>query len=65
MIRVVTNSNGSGDWVVVRSGGRDGFESIHEGHDIGARDLVEILKRVGVQAELVEVDDEQLEEGEY
>lgn len=65
MIRVVTNSLGSGDWVTVQSGGRDGFEEIHCGHTIGPMDLVEILKRSGVQAELVEVNDEQMEEGEF
>jgi len=65
MIRVVTNSMGSGDWVVVRSGARDGFETLHEGHTIGPFDLVCILQNLGVHAELVEVTDEQMEEGEY
>lgn len=65
MIKVVTNSLGSGDWVTVRIGGRDGFETITEGHRITPMDLVMILQNAGVQAELVEVNDEQLEEGEY
>jgi len=65
MIRVITNSNGSGDWVVVRIGGRDGFETLHEAHSISPKDLVEILQRAGARAELVEVTDEELEEGEY
>lgn len=65
MIKVVTNSNGSGDWVVVQSGARDGMETLHEGHDIGPMDLVMILQRVGIHAELVEINDKELEEGEY
>lgn len=65
MIRVITNSMGSGDWVVVQSGGRDGFETLHEGHRIEPSDLVGLLRLAGIQAELVEVTDEQLEEGEY
>lgn len=65
MIRVITNSNGSGDWVVVRSGARDGFETLHEGHRITPMDLVMILQNLGVHTELVEVTDEQMEEGEY
>lgn len=65
MIRVITNSNGSGDWVVVQSGARDGMETLHEGHSISPMDLVEVLKRAGVHAQLVEVTDEELEEGTY
>jgi hypothetical protein len=65
MIRVVTNSNGSGDWVVVQSGARDGMEELHSGHSIGPMDLVMILQNLGVHAELVEVDDEQMEEGAF
>lgn len=62
MIRVVTNSMGSGDWVTVQIGGRDGFETLHSAHSIRPSDLVEILQRAGAQAELVEVNDEQMEE---
>lgn len=65
MIKVITNSLGNCDWVVVRIGGRDGFETITEGHRIEPRDLVMILQNAGVHAELVEVDDEQMEEGDY
>ena len=65
MIRVVTNSLGSGDWVNVRSVGQLGFEVLHEGHRISPMDLVMILQNLGVQAELVEVTDEDMEEGEY
>ena len=65
MIRVVTNSNGSGDWVVVTSGARDGVELLHEGHSISPSDLVMILQRAGAHAELVEVTDTELEENDY
>lgn len=65
MIKVITNSLGSGDWVTVRIGGRDGFETITEGHRIEPVDLVMILQNAGVQAELVEVNDQELEEGAY
>ena len=65
MIRVITNSLGSGDWVVVQSGARDGMETLHEGHSIGPMDLVEILKRTGAHVQLVQVTDEDMEEGEF
>lgn len=63
MIKVVTNSNGSGDWITVK--GHCG-ESLFEGHSAGARDIVDILNSLlDCGAELIEVNDEQLEEGEY
>lgn len=59
MIRVITNSNGSGDWIrIVDSNG----ESLHEGHRISAFDLVCILQNLQIHSELVEVTDEQMEE---
>lgn len=58
MIKVLTNSEGSGDWVVVQMGNR----VIHSGDSsISARELVEIISHFK-QAELVEMDDEQIEE---
>ena len=63
MIKVVTNNLGSGDWVTVR-----GFcdEVLFEGHRITTQDLVDILNATLDQgAELVEVTDEQMEEGAY
>jgi len=63
MIKVVTNSLGSGDWVTVK-----GFcgEVLFEGHRAGPQDIVDILNAVLDQgAELIEVNDEQLEEGTY
>ena len=65
MIKVYTNSLGSGDWVNVQSVGQLGFEVLHEGHRVQPFDLVMILQNLGIHAELVELTDEQLEEGEY
>ncbi len=63
MIRVITNSLGSGDWVTVQ--GLAG-EVLFEGHSVRPADLVDILNSIVDQgAELIEVNDEQLEEGEY
>ena len=61
MIRVVTNSLGSGDWVIVQ----EGTEILQEGHRVGAFDLVVILQNLGIQAELVEVKDSEMEDGAY
>ena len=61
MIRVITNSLGSGDWVIVQ----EGTEILHEGHRVGAFDLVVILQNLGIQAELGEVKDSEMEDGAY
>jgi hypothetical protein len=65
MIRVITNSNGSGDWIVVESNARNGMEILHEGYCITAMNLVAILENLGVQAELVELTDSEMKEGAY
>ena len=59
-IRVVTNSLESGDWVKVFYS----TDLIFEGHRITPRDLVNIVNSFYSDdgAELVEVNDEQLEE---
>ena len=63
MIRVITNNLGSGDWITVK-GHCD--ETLFEGHRAGPRDIVDILNSVlDCGAELVEVTDEQMEEGAY
>jgi len=63
MIKVVTNSLGSGDWITVM--GHSGSE-LFAGHRVGARELQEILNIVSRSGcELIEVTDEQLEEGAY
>lgn len=61
MIKIVTNANGSGDWIVVA----DEQGDLWGGHSIRAYDLQEILKLLKVEAKLIEVDDTQLEEGMY
>jgi uncharacterized protein (DUF433 family) len=64
MIKVITNSNGSGDWITVRD--TNTGETLFEGHRISARDLVDILTFDGsTEAELIEVTDEEMEEGEF
>jgi hypothetical protein len=59
-IRVITNSNGSGDWVKVMYVN----DVIFEGHRITPQDLVDIINDFYSEegAELVEVTDEQMEE---
>jgi len=60
MIKVVTNSLGSGDWITVL--GLSGT-TLFSGHRVGAqelRDILDIVSRSG--CELIEVTDEQLEE---
>ena len=54
-MKVVTNSKGSGDWIIINDiAGR----SIWEGHSIKASDLVDILASVNIATELIECDDE-------
>lgn len=61
MIKVITNSLGSGDWIEVR--GVSG-KTLFSGHRVDARDLQEILDIVArTGCKLIEVTDEQLEEG--
>ncbi len=64
MIKVITNNLGSGDWVTVVD--TDSGETLFEGHRISPQDLVGILTfNDSIEARLVEVTDEQLEEGAY
>ena len=61
MIKVITNSQGSGDWIVVQ--GLSGTE-LFSGHSVTARDLQMILDVVSRSGcELIEVTDAELEEG--
>lgn len=63
MIKVITNSMGSGDWITVM--GHNDTE-IFSGHRVGARELQEILNIVSPDGcELFEVTDEEMEEGEF
>lgn len=59
MIKIVTNSMGSGDWIYIKHD--DGV--VFEGHRLSVRDLQELLQLIGHQVEIVEVTDEQMEEG--
>lgn len=60
MIKVVTNSKGSGDWITVL-GNSD--STLFSGHRITAADLVDIINVCSdFQVKLVEVTDEELEE---
>jgi hypothetical protein len=61
MIDIIKNTLGSGDWIVVRKGS----EVLHEGHSIGMMDLLSILEQLGHDTDIVEVTDEQMEEGSY
>jgi len=63
MIRVVTNSLGSGDWITVL--GNAGSE-LFSGHSVGARELQEILNIVSRSGcELIECTDSEMEDGAY
>lgn len=59
MIKVITNSNGSGDWIVVQG---NGGSELFSGHSVSANDLqmiLDIVTRDG--CELIEVTDEEME----
>jgi hypothetical protein len=59
-MKVITNSLGSGDWIIVQ--GVSG-KTLFSGHRVGARDLQEILNIVArTGCKLVEINDEQMEE---
>lgn len=63
MIKVITNSLGSGDWITVV--GNSGSE-IFSGHRVSAHDLQDILNVVSRSGcELIECTDEQMEEGTW
>ena len=60
MIKVITNSLGSGDWITVL--GLSG-STLFSGHRVGAQELRDILDIVSRQGcELIEVTDKQMEE---
>lgn len=61
MIKVITNSRGSGDWIVVVD--TNTGETLFQGHRITPLDLVQILSfDDSIKAELVEVTNEEMEE---
>ena len=61
MIKVITNSRGSGDWTVVKQGN----ETLFEGHRVTNMELASILEQLGHETDIVEVTDEQMDEGAY
>lgn len=65
MIKVVINSLGSGDWITVQTVGQLGFEELFSGHRITPLELASILEQLGHKTDIVEVTDEQMEEGDY
>jgi hypothetical protein len=56
MIKVMTNSNGSGDWIHIK----EGDLTIFEGHRVGVHDLVFLLERYA-NVMLIELTDEEME----
>ena len=63
MIKVVTNSLGSGDWITVL-GNND--TEIFSGHRVSTRELQEILNIVSPDGcKLIEVTDQEMEEGVF
>ena len=66
-MRVITNSLGSGDWVTIVD---DEGQCLFEGHRITPQDFVDIFNGLGdagrsAVAQMIEVNDEQMEEGDY
>ena len=59
MIKIVTNSLGSGDWIYIKH--HEGV--VYEGHRPSVRDIKFMLELIGHKVELCEVTDEQMEEG--
>jgi hypothetical protein len=59
MIKVITNSLGSGDWLYIKH--HD--EVVYEGHRPSVRDIKFMLELIGHKVEMIEVTDEQMEEG--
>lgn len=57
MIKVITNSLGSCDWIKVVDGEE---QVIYEGHSIGHFELFTILQTLDIPVELVEVDDDEI-----
>ena len=60
MIKIVTNTQGSGDWIYVKDAQG---HVLFEGHRIGVRDLKWLLQQLGHDTEIYEISDERMEEG--
>ena len=61
MIRIITNSLGSGDWTVIKNG----QGTLFEGHRPSNYELAAIFEQMGYTAGVIECTDEQMEEGTY
>ncbi len=67
-MRVIVNSKGSGDWVLIQT---DEGETVFEGHRITPQDFCDIINSLGgvgkfrEDAGMVHITDEQMEEGDY
>ncbi len=61
MIKVITNNLGSCDWVIVK----DNADTLFEGHSVSTLELASLLEQLGHEVDLVQIDDEQMEEGAY
>lgn len=61
MIKIVTNNEGSGDWIVILKDERELFA----GHNINIFELEDLLKELGHEVEQVSISDEEMEEGAY
>ena len=61
MIKIITNDQGSGDWITIKQGD----QYLFEGHSIRPFELEEILRALGHTVEFISVTDEELEEGTY
>lgn len=58
MIKIITNSEGSGDWVIVQNGD----EILFSGHRISPMELASILEQLEYDVDLISVTDEEMEQ---
>ena len=61
MIKIITNDQGSGDWITVMKDD----QYLFEGHYLMSFDLEDILRSLGHEVSLISVTDEQMEEGDF
>lgn len=57
MIKIYSNSKGSGDWIQVF----DGEKEVWEGHSISVRDLHYILLELNKEVKRIDLTDEEME----
>ena len=61
MIRIITNSLGTGDWVVVMKEDK----VLYEGHSPSVYELAAMFEGLGMSAGVEELTNQQMEEGAY